>query len=363
MRASEVSCAHAARTTRETVSRGTLRLKRAQRAHTHVVRARERSCGPFHSKEAFATALVDGYRGQVAAHTKLLVVRPKGEAALTPSKSHLEELVRTLLGTRELSMVEKVARSASPLIALLTALPGRLRGKVTPAQVDDAMPVLVELVRRLIEGHPELIDPELQVLTEASSELDRLRVLGDASFFTNVVYAMHPHAPGAYVRLAHFHRYLLDDKRAEFERIAASLGAREIRMIERATSASEGAGGATVSVPTSAGVVDVGGKGLRRAASDEHFSLEASFAKPASAPSLPPGLRWLPSEPQWQALVDARVGDTTLTRRRVTFRYASDYAIHAALAAKLQGVGLSCGGTFEEMRSVELDYLVEFHPR
>jgi hypothetical protein len=299
----------------------------------------------------------------VAAHSRLLVVRPRGEAALTPSRAQLEELVHTLLGTRPMSTVEKLARSASPLIALLTTLPGRLRGKVTAAQVDDAMPVLVELVRRLLEGHPELVDPELQVLSEASSDLDRLRVLGDASFVTNVVYAMHPQAPGAYLRLAHFHRYLLDDKRAEFERIAASLGAREIRMIERAASASDRAGGATAGVPTEAGVVDVGGKGGRRSSTDERFSLEASFAPPASAPCLPPGLRWLPSEPQWQAMVDARLGDTTVTRRRVTFRYASDYAVHGALAAKLQGVGLSVGGTFEEMHSVELDYLVEFHPR
>jgi hypothetical protein len=299
----------------------------------------------------------------VPAHSKLLVVRPKGEAALTPSKAQLEELVHTLLGTRPMSTVEKLARSASPLIALLTTLPGRLRGQVTPAQVDDAMPVLVELVRRLLEGHPELVDPELQVLSESSTDLDRLRVLGDASFFTNVVYAMHPQAPGAYLRLAHFHRYLLDDKRAEFERIAASLGAREIRMIERSVSGNAASGGATIGVPTQSGVVDVGASGGRRSASDERFSLEASFAPPSSAPSLPPGLRWLPSEPQWQAMVDARLGDTTVTRRRVTFRYASDYAVHGALAAKLQGVGLSCGGTFEEMRSVELDYLVEFHPR
>ena len=299
----------------------------------------------------------------MAIHSKLLVVRPRDEGSLTPSRAHLEDLVRTLLGARELSTVEKVARGASPLIALLTTLPGRLRGKVTAAQVDDAMPVLVELVRRLLEGHPELLDPELQVLSESSNELERLRVLGDGSFLTNVVYAMHPQAPGAYLRLAHFHRYLLDDKRAEFERLAASLGAREIRMIERATTASAGAGGATIGVPTEAGVVDVGASGGRRSASDERFSLEASFDPPRGAPVVPAGLRWLPTEPQWQAMVDARLGDTTVTRRRVTFRYASDYAVHGALAAKLQGVGLSCGGTFEEMRSVELDYLVEFHPR
>lgn len=87
-----------------------------------------------------------------------------------------------------------------------------------------------------------------------------------------------------------------------------------------------------------------------------------SFGPPHGAPHVPDGLCWLRAEPQWQAMLDARLGVGRATRRRVTFRYTTDYSIDASLEAKVLGWGLSCGGSMQTMRHVDTDYLVEFYP-
>jgi hypothetical protein len=180
-------------------------------------------------------------------------------------------------------------------------------------------------------------------------------------FDERVVYAEHPADPEHFVPLAVFHPHLVQEKRAELTRLAASLGAREIRLVDssRRDRASSGSGDGVV--PVRGVPVDVKAGGGSRAATSETFSLSARMPKPTHAPSVPEGLRWLSHEPLWQAMAETRLRQRAISFE-VQFRYAHDFGVDGRLAAKLAGFGLSAGGSFSEMERIEQEYEVEFHP-
>lgn len=296
-------------------------------------------------------------------HTPLLVVRPQVALSVPIKEEHAHEVIHRLLGTRPLTLLEKTLYAAgrSPWLSGLGGL--LIDALHKSARVDQSMPLLVELFAGLAQGYPELIEPELRTVGADDLALASLRALGSSGFALNTVYVAHPHDPTSYVQLAHFHRYLLDEKRAEFERIAVALGAKEIRMVENDSANRSAKVEGAIAAPIQGVEVEVGARARRQSSEETSFQLTASYDEPSGMPYLPENLRWLPSEPQWQSMVEARVGSTTVRRRRITFRYSSDYSVNAGLVAKVQGLGFSAGGSFEAMRSVEVDYEVEFYPK
>ena len=134
-------------------------------------------------------------------------------------------------------------------------------------------------------------------------------------------------------------------------------------MVEREATSKSAKAEVTADVPTKGMDVEIGARAGGASSTDSSFQLQASYDKPSGHPYLPEGLRWLHVEPQWQSMAEARLGPTSVRRRRITFRYSSDFSVNAGLVAKVHGLGFSAGGSFEAMQSVELDYEVEFYPK
>ena len=77
---------------------------------------------------------------------------------------------------------------------------------------------------------------------------------------------------------------------------------------------------------------------------------------------MPPNLVWYHHEPLWKALCDARLAHG-VSSFKVGFSYKSDFGIDASLCAKIEGIGLKVGGTFEGSEMVEQEYEVTFWRR
>lgn len=297
----------------------------------------------------------------------MLVVLPSTGISL--GDAEIDELVK-----RTLAVGERTAGDAARAVVDLT-LAGRIRALGERAlaksfdslsthdkesMISSARLVIHTLVRRML-GTAAVRDaalPFLRCYDEHDASLDTLRS-SDGQFAVGVVYAAHPYVPDFYVSLARFHAHLLDEKRAEFVRLAAALGARSIRLAQ-----SEGESrtiGATIGIDGT-NVADVGAGAARHTRSAATFDLSAKFERPSSRPTLPNNLHWIHHEPLWQAMAEARLkhGATSFA---VSFTYDQDFGVDAAAQLAIEGVGLKAGGKFAHTKSVAQMYEIEFWPQ
>lgn len=182
----------------------------------------------------------------------------------------------------------------------------------------------------------------------------------DGNFSVNVVYAAHPADSKYYIRIADFHSYLLQDKRAEFVRLAASLGAKEIKLVDSKENSTGGKGSAYFKEPTS--IADIGVDVGVNKISQDSFSLSAKFPVATKPPAIPNKLRWYWQEPLWQEMAEARM-NRWLGEFNVRFTYSQDFNITSNLVAKISGLGLNAGGSFTDIQKVDQEYIVEFFPQ
>lgn len=221
-----------------------------------------------------------------------------------------------------------------------------------------AQPVLIELARRLLDRDAVRRGGlEVAMLSEDDPRLRTLRC-SDGTFALRHVYAAHPHERGTYLPLARFHRYLIDEKRAELVNLASSLGARSLSLLD--------AQGVRKSGGVSAGIA--GAKGFEgnadaNASSASEFTLSfLAEEQPLTSPTLPVKLVWFNHEPLWRAMADARIS-RGITKYTVSFSHDSDFGIDANLCAKVAGMGLELGGKFQQSESIKQTYEVTFWPR
>lgn len=216
------------------------------------------------------------------------------------------------------------------------------------------------IVRAYLAQAPDyFVGTGVQMLRSNDARLGTLRCVG-RKFALRHVYAAHPHETGLYIPVSQFHSYLLDEKRSEFVRLMTSLGARTLRLSHAEAERS--------STRVKAGVdgvkaVDAGVKAGVQASKGSRFSLAMTIEeRPIRPPSLPRNIVWYHHEPMWQALCDARLS-YGVSSFKVGFSYKSDFGVDASLCAKIEGIGLNAGGTFEETEAIEQEYEVTFWPR
>lgn len=322
---------------------------------------------------------------------RFLLIRAEGAPAFKPEANHIENFVRTMLKDRapvDTSgiWVDAAVAAAAPAAAvaamkggLLLAAGGPLavalgplgaagivltllKNRFEPSHVDRLMPELVAWMNDLFEAEPRLFDPEMSVIAVGDPALSQIQVLGDDRFRVSVLYVQHPQDPKSYIPASRFHSVLLNDKRTEFVRLMAHLGAKEIRLAERDSIRTSVKAAAQAKVPVKR--VPLGGDaGINtREATSSSFSVEATLGRPSAPPRMPSAARWLPQEEQWKFIAEARLGGMDLQRFLVHFSYTSDFGVDAKLAAKVGAFGLSLGGSFEEMQTLDVDYAVEFWP-
>ena len=93
--------------------------------------------------------------------------------------------------------------------------------------------------------------------------------------------------------------------------------------------------------------------------SDATFDLSIKAQVATAPPTLPDKLRWYKEEPLWVAMANARLRNW-VTEFKVCFTYLQDFSINSNLIAKVSGIGLNIGGTFNNAVKIEQEYTVEF---
>jgi hypothetical protein len=238
----------------------------------------------------------------------------------------------------------------------LLAMIHRLRGPVGMAEARKDLELL-----RLLLGEPELAGPMARELGLVSR--DEAMELGESvtgDFVPGFAYKAHPMDPRMFIPVSSFHHWVLEDKKAEFLRICASLGARTLELVEHARD--ESGRGFDVGVKEPTGRVDVGASHAREHEASEVFSMRyLSGRSPGTAPRLPKGLRWFPHEPLWQAMGETRIkhGASSLD---VKFTQNDHFGLSTSVAAGIERMGFSLGGTFRRAHTVSHGYRVEFWP-
>jgi len=223
--------------------------------------------------------------------------------------------------------------------------------------------MLKELAKGLLNRFHgvDQIFPSLRILAE-HDDLLKLLAASDKEFQTGVVYAGHPADQKFFIRLSDYHQYLLNDKRAEFLKIAASLGCHKITLTEN-----EGVqkkGGVKAGVEGVEEIGDISASVNARSSENRGFKLSAEFEKPEGdkLPYIPEDLRWLNLEPLWQSMVTSRL-ENWVSSFQVEFSYDTDFGVNASLAALVEKIGLKIGGSFHEQKNIRQTYQVDFFPR
>jgi hypothetical protein len=163
-----------------------------------------------------------------------------------------------------------------------------------------------------------------------------------------VVYVGHPIDPLTYIPMAHFHTFLFEHKVAEALRLMRSLGANSVDVI-RVEGWDRNAGIALAAPVPGAEQVQVGASvGTERGQGQSVMT--RMRLNPSGQPHLPDDLVWLPHEPLWQEVVDARL-TSGLTSFVLDVRSFDDYGVNVGLQALVAKSGLEAGGSFVEHRA------------
>ena len=230
----------------------------------------------------------------------------------------------------------EVADRAHPRGLETAVAVGALFGGVTGAIAAAAMKKMME--RSSVKG-------QLLVITNSAAAALRFP---PGHPRRKVVYVGHPIDPATYIPMAYFHTFLFEHKVAEALPLMRSLGADSVDVVRM-----EGwdrSAGITLAAPLpGAEQVQVGaGAGFERG--QGHSVMTRMRLEPQGPPRIPDGLVWLPHEPLWQEVVDARL-TSGLKSFVLDVRSFDDYGVNVSLKALVAKSGLEVGGTFVEHRA------------
>jgi len=221
------------------------------------------------------------------------------------------------------------------VIPTLLAIPFGLSGVLASAAIE----AYIKARREMRQGGEDLIPI-------SSAEAAQLRFpVGHPR--GKVVYIGHPVDPPVYLPLADFHRFLFEHKVAEALRLIRSLGAVTIQVL-RVEGWDQTAG-----IGLAAALPGVQQAGVGVSVADERVGgrsvLSTMRLNPTQSPSVPADLVWLPHEPLWQEVAQARI-ESGLDSFVIDVRSTEDYGVNASLKALVLKAGLDAGGSFVEHR-------------
>jgi hypothetical protein len=226
----------------------------------------------------------------------------------------------------------------------------RPRGLKTAALAVGAMGsvtgiVIAATIMEKMMERSSLVKGELLVITNSEATALRFPVGHPRR---KVVYVGHPIDPVTYIPMAYFHTFLFEHKVAEALRLMRSLGADSVDVV-RVEGWDRSAGIALSAPLPGAEQVQVGASvGFERG--QGHSVMTRMRLKPQGPPCVPDNLVWLPHEPLWQEVVDARVA-SGLRSFVLDVRSFDDYGVNASLKALVAKSGLEAGGAFVEHRA------------
>lgn len=158
----------------------------------------------------------------------------------------------------------------------------------------------------------------------------------------------HPIDPVTYIPLGDFHTFLFEHKVAEALRLIRSLGADSVDVVR--VEGWDYSAGITLAAPLP-GAEQVQVDATAGSERSQGRSVMARMKlKPSGKPSVPNDLVWLPHEPLWQEVVDARL-TSGLQSFVLDVKYFDDYGVNARLKALVAKSGFEVGGSFVEHRA------------
>jgi hypothetical protein len=177
-----------------------------------------------------------------------------------------------------------------------------------------------------------------------------------------LVYACSEADPLRYVPLAGFHRYMYEAKMAAFHELCAALGARRCTVVHEGSDDRKWNGKAEFSgTPLNANPVSAGVDASKHLKSEEAAKTLYEYPKPV-APPHEVNSGWVVGEPSWGSMQRLRL-TRDLKHFHGEFSYADDMGVDAEVAAKISGIGLKIGGSFEGVLRRKWEFDVEFWPQ
>jgi hypothetical protein len=153
------------------------------------------------------------------------------------------------------------------------------------------------------------------------------------------IYVAHPIFRQEYNPLAEFHRSTFENKFNELLRLLTHLGAKTIEVYHMRGWGAEFAAHLGVHLSTS----NKAKVGTQRH-SEQTLLYKAVLQ--GHTPSMPEGLKWYYTEPNWQQIVDQRLHHG-LQLFSLHHTYTDDFGINIELGSKLKKAGFDFGGKFE----------------
>lgn len=162
----------------------------------------------------------------------------------------------------------------------------------------------------------------------------------------NVLYVGHPVDPGSYIPAAEFHRFLFEHKVAEALRLVRSLGATtvNVRSVKGWSREAALSMGLSLPDPVAGQNVEIGGD-IGHTAASRNEIITTMTLRPSNPPVVPDGLVWMPHEPLWQEIAEARL-ESGLRGFSLDVRSTDDFGVNASLKALVEKVHLDAGGRF-----------------
>jgi hypothetical protein len=162
----------------------------------------------------------------------------------------------------------------------------------------------------------------------------------------NVLYVGHPVDRGSYLPAAEFHRFLFEHKVAEALQLIRSLGATKVTVRSVKGWNREAALSMGMSLPDPVAGQDAKPGGVvGHSASSSNEIVTTMTLRPTSPPAVPTGLVWMPHEPIWQEIANARL-ESGLHEFSLDVRSTDDFGVNASLKALVDKVGFDAGGRF-----------------
>jgi hypothetical protein len=250
---------------------------------------------------------------------------------------------------------DDVPPAAPPRRAMPAAAPRRTLSAITPA-IRSLLPYasafhvggsLALVAFDLIKARREMRQGGENLIPVSSADAAELRFpVGHPR--PKVAYIGHPIDPPVYIPVADFHRFLFEHKVAEALRLIRSLGAVTVDVLH--IEGWDQSVGVEVGVPIpQAHSAEVGASAGRERAGSRSV-LSTMRLRPVRSPSVPADVVWLPHEPLWQEVAQARL-ESGLDSFVIDVRSTDDYGVNAGLKALVAKAGLEAGGAFVEHRN------------
>jgi hypothetical protein len=222
--------------------------------------------------------------------------------------------------------------------------------------LEQARPLLLDVLRTFgLDRATSHDDHELTFISPQNlAELTCSR----GEFQMDCAYKAHPFTPNLYIPVADYHDYLMQEKKSELLSIAAALGARSVTIKHNRQTVVERGMQAGIDEPT--GLLNLGGNASVKPEYVRRFSLEYRCDEvPLKLPFKPEHLVWVSSEPLWQRMIKTRLS-YGCTRFGVEFGSTQNFALDAQLASRIEQLGFSIGGKYQEHIEHTQEYDVEF---